>query len=322
MEKKYIGYIKYSGDSVENGIMDARKSAQALLGFDEAIKYFASKEEPSLLNKNYDLPVKIQKGSWEMLLPILENLLTPEGVFGVYVASSMNQAAKEGLFETGISKDIEKIFKSAFVTLQWIIKIAKHAGSFTKNLKVKYNLENGTVNVLNEKGENLTITQDQYKIYKECPESILNKLVSNVENDRVLKVGIFIEEGINEVEILKKDKHIFYIERTDENEMSYPEFQQDDIVELEGIITKVNETTNSLGFKYKNHILKILPMNRNVAEYKSQFIASDNSHVFRAVKIAGIINRKGKDGEVLKKPQVIFSTLITINEENGNNTLI
>jgi hypothetical protein len=32
-----IGYLSYSGSLVENGLLDARKSAQALLGLDEAI---------------------------------------------------------------------------------------------------------------------------------------------------------------------------------------------------------------------------------------------------------------------------------------------
>ena len=39
-EEKYIGYLKYSGKSVEDGLMDARKSAEALLGFDEVLRYF------------------------------------------------------------------------------------------------------------------------------------------------------------------------------------------------------------------------------------------------------------------------------------------
>ena len=32
-----LGYLKYRGESVEEGFLDARKSANALLGLDEAI---------------------------------------------------------------------------------------------------------------------------------------------------------------------------------------------------------------------------------------------------------------------------------------------
>ena len=42
-EEKYIGYLKYSGKSIEDGLLDARKSAEALLGFDEILRYFVTK---------------------------------------------------------------------------------------------------------------------------------------------------------------------------------------------------------------------------------------------------------------------------------------
>ena len=38
--KDQIGFAKYYGKLVEDGFMDARKSAQALLGFDEAVRFF------------------------------------------------------------------------------------------------------------------------------------------------------------------------------------------------------------------------------------------------------------------------------------------
>jgi hypothetical protein len=45
-----------------------RKSAEALLGFDEMLRYFISKEEPQLSNVPYEIPVNIKKGSWEISL--------------------------------------------------------------------------------------------------------------------------------------------------------------------------------------------------------------------------------------------------------------
>jgi len=36
--ERYIGKLKYCGESVEGGMLDARKASQALIGFDEAIR--------------------------------------------------------------------------------------------------------------------------------------------------------------------------------------------------------------------------------------------------------------------------------------------
>jgi hypothetical protein len=43
-EQKYLGYIKYDGKLVESGFFDAKKSAQALIDFDESLRYFLYQE--------------------------------------------------------------------------------------------------------------------------------------------------------------------------------------------------------------------------------------------------------------------------------------
>ena len=68
-EEEYLGFFKYDGQSVAEGYLDARKSAEALLGVDEAVRYFVAKQIPGLRNADYELPVRIQKGSWEALIP-------------------------------------------------------------------------------------------------------------------------------------------------------------------------------------------------------------------------------------------------------------
>ena len=65
----YLGYIKYDGMLVENGLMDGRKQAQAIIGLDEALRYFISKQVPELRNLDFEIPFRIQKGSWEALIP-------------------------------------------------------------------------------------------------------------------------------------------------------------------------------------------------------------------------------------------------------------
>ncbi len=322
MSDQYIGYIKYEGKGVEDGIFDARKSAQALLGFDQAVRYFAAKEEPYLLDKDYELPVEIKKDSWDIFLPIIEDLMSPEGAIKVmavtYLAKMASKAATDGLLETGISKDIQAIFRGSIIAMQWVIKIAKHIGSFSKSIQLKYNLEDDEVEVVNTNKQSIVIPRKYYDIYKECPETILNRLVANIEEDRVLKVGVFTENEVEEVSINESQKSIFYTAEIEENEILYPELQDGDRVELEGTITKVNEKANTLGFQYVSHILTIEPMSSKVTDYKSQLISQDNEHIFPAVKIKGVVDRKGSKGEFLKKPRIVFTSLIPRNESRDD----
>src|SRR3972149_10279118 len=70
MEEKSIGYLKYSGKLVAGGALDARKAAQALLGFDEALRFFLGQQSAVLKECDFEIPVKIKHGSWEAYLPL------------------------------------------------------------------------------------------------------------------------------------------------------------------------------------------------------------------------------------------------------------
>lgn len=320
MEDQYLGYIKYEGKGVEGGIFDARKSAQALLGFDQAIRYFAAKEEPYLLDKDYELPVEIKKDSWDIFLPLIGG-----GIISIsatkYATKMAEKAATDGLFETGLSKDIQKIFQGAMVSMQWIVKIAKHIGSFKRNVQVNHNLEEDKVEIVNSSDETLTIPRKYFEQYKACPEKILDKLAANITEERVLKIGTFTQEKIEEVVIDESSKAIFYsgeIHKEVEDDTICPELQDGEYVELEGTITKVNERANTLGFQYKDYILTIEPASGNVTEYKGQILSDARDHIFRKAEIHGRASRTGKKGEFLKKPRIIFTSLIPKNERKDD----
>lgn len=107
------GYLKYDGDAVEDGLLDARLSADALIGFDEAYRHFISQEKPSWQDEDLNLPVRIEKGCWEIMIP------AGVAVFaGYYLKATAEKAGQDGLFETGIANDLNRILKLALQSLK------------------------------------------------------------------------------------------------------------------------------------------------------------------------------------------------------------
>lgn len=47
-KNEYVGLLKYPGELVKEGYLDARKEATALIGLDEVLKYFIHQESPRL----------------------------------------------------------------------------------------------------------------------------------------------------------------------------------------------------------------------------------------------------------------------------------
>lgn len=63
---KKIGFVKYTGKLVEDGYMDAKLSALALLGVDEAIRFLSTSRPQNLrvLNSNSLLELKKALGKF------------------------------------------------------------------------------------------------------------------------------------------------------------------------------------------------------------------------------------------------------------------
>lgn len=131
-DDKYLAYIKFQGESVKDGYLDARKSAEALIAIDEIFRYFLYKKSPELSSIDFELPVRTRKGSWETLIP--ENIgewvqlaLTSGAAY--YSASMLKKMAQNDIGDKGF-KDV---FKGIIKGVKWIIRIGKHL----KTLKQK-----------------------------------------------------------------------------------------------------------------------------------------------------------------------------------------
>jgi hypothetical protein len=93
---EYIGYIKYQGPHIKDGLFGAREAAVALNGFDEVFRYFLAKEEPEFAKLKYDLPNGYEKSMTELEYDEAQRLGLPSYIFildeqnGVVAPSSID----------------------------------------------------------------------------------------------------------------------------------------------------------------------------------------------------------------------------------------
>lgn len=310
-ENDVVGYAKYKGKATEDGFLDAKKSAQAILGFDHALRYFVNKEEPLLASVKYELPVGVRKGSVEIFIPEnIGDLLTQVGT-GVLVVKYLyglaDKAAKDGLFQTGPIKDIKTIFKGALKCIQWCIKIKKHIAS--KVAKETFDPNTNEI-IIQVEDSVLAVPVDVYKTYKQLPKDIMSQMASIVSDDISLEVGVEENNGVVKEEISVEYKHLFYYETSDD-EVLFPNLQHGDKVELEGVITRNNEKTNTIGLEYCGHILTCEPFNRNLLTFKDKIVSKNENEFFSTVRIIGVVDRTDKDGYTeSRRPKIIFDEII------------
>jgi hypothetical protein len=295
-DNEYIGYLKYQGELVKDGYLDARKAATALIGFDEILRYFIYQESPRFKEVDFEIPVKIEKGSWIAFIPdtIQEWLLAGGGVaVTTYLTAAAKKLAENDFKEVGI-KDL---FKKAFQGLFWVIKLSTHLKSIKKSKfeNVKFRNDNREVGIKNEKGEILYLPIEYLEFYTNCPDSLFSKISEIIEPERELEIGL---HGQTEKALISYDnKDIFYTKNEEDEDIVLPELKHGDYVEIEGHITRGNENTNTLGFLYLEHILTCKPREGSITKYKT--------NLFSNVLIKGFVNRLDKDGFFKeKKPRI------------------
>ncbi|WP_298248327.1 hypothetical protein [uncultured Christiangramia sp.] len=321
MKEDYLAYFKYSGQEVENGYLDLKKSAEALNGIDSLFRFYINKKIPELSNINFELPARVRKGSWETLIP--ENIgqwiafILGTGVT-TYSAAALKEMAKNDFKDKGF-KDL---FKQIVKAIKWSIQIAKHIGTTSKKTfdNVLFKEENGInfIGIRNESGNILYVPKMYLELFSELPPQIFNKLSEPIERERELYID-FSEQNKNdkddtsEASIEYEHKHIFYQEE-EENEILFPELEHGMFVELNGHVTRGNEKSNTIGFLYKDHILTCYPEKGNIIEHKIK--------LFTNCLIRGYIDRKDKKGFYIeKRPRIKFIELVGTEKEDTQQKL-
>ncbi|MBF9252888.1 hypothetical protein I2I11_06270 [Pontibacter sp. 172403-2] len=302
-----FAYIKYEGALVENGFLDARKAGEALLGIDEALRFFINLENPDLQKVAYDIPVRVSQGSWETrFLENFDALLLEKAVMhqgGRFFETALEEMAEGSFQEFGF----KAIFKDAFKAMTWILKMAKHLG-YLANRKIEH-LEfigDNKVSIVNSEGKTLHVPAQYLKLFAACPHDLFRKLAIVIEEERELVVGYNDSKDANYVRI-GADKKFIFIPDEDENEVLFPDLQHNSYIELEGHISRGNESSNTLGFLYQNHVLTCYPNEGNIKTFKGA--------LFTNVIVKGFVDRLDKKtGELIEKRPRIRFTEISSNE--------
>ena len=215
--EEYIAYIKYSGESVQEGLLDARKSAEALLGFDKFLRFFIINEDPTLSGIDFEIPVRIRKGSWEILIPesFIEYIKLTSGIaVTAYITSAANKAGADGFFESGAVKDAVSTLKASFKAVKWMFDISKHTGVFKNSkfdsAKIKSENQEFFIDIPNEKGEYIRVPKKYFDLFNSCPKDLFSKNAELIEKDREMEFGFYDNGKLEKITISEKEKYIFY----------------------------------------------------------------------------------------------------------------
>ena len=298
--ENYVGYLKFYGKNIENGIIQADIAGQALIGFDECIRFFNKKQNPEIILYNYKIPVITEKGSW--VIWVLGSITGMAGVFGAaYLKKAGEKMAEKDFQDTGFSD----IFKKSLSALKNYIELIKHKKGKIDWENEDFHIiqENNEffVSIKNELGESILIPVEQIEWFKNIPSKVLEKIVQGVMIGQSLSIGVKSENGhFDTTSITNEEKNLFLNSEEDEQEeIIFPELiHGEEIVQLEGKLIRGNERTNSLGFEYKGVILNCHPTKGSIRQYKSS--------LFLKCKIDCYIDRHSKSEFIYDKKPTLY----------------
>jgi hypothetical protein len=184
-------------------------------------------------------------------------------------------------------------------------------GSFPEKFtNVKFKENRTVISIINDKGEYLDVPYKYVQLLNNVPRGLLAKIVKPVEDQRLLTVGVADDGNYTEVKITPREKPIFYNFERDEG-ILFPELKHGQAVNLEGIITKGNAKSNTLGIDYKEHVLTCIPSEGNIRRFREL--------LFSKCKITGVIDRMDKIGRPSeKRPKVIFDMVVPLEKGSRN----
>ncbi|QZA80102.1 hypothetical protein [Deefgea piscis] len=224
----------------------------------------------------------------------------------------MQKKAGEKMAENDF-KDIglKNVMSKSISALLYLVKIVKHTKR-VKNWdveKIEPTLSEDFVVIVNNENKELMVPYAYYEWFQHLPQKSLNKMVSVIEENRVLTIGVY-GDSPDQVSVDNTEKIYFdqSLEVDEDEEFLFPEFVQGDNVLLEGKLIRGSEKTNSLGLEYKGHIINCVPVVGNVRQFKSA--------LFLRCRVVGIISRHIKEKFVAeKRPTLIIHEVIPLESD-------
>lgn len=310
-DEPWLGVLSYSGKLVKDGVFDARKSAQALLGFDEAVRHFAGEQYPTLREIDYEFPVSIQHSSWDAFIPanIEQWIETGLAIAALkYLTTAATEMAKRDFEGIGL----HDIFVRALQAVQWMIRLGKHLGHLRlRNLQnIRWKNSNEVISILNSEGQYLDMPTYYFKLIQSARADLLKKLAILVDDGREMAVGVLIGGSWVSESLGTRSRAVFTGEPMVGTEVLFPELMHGDEVTLIGNVTRGNEQSNSLGFLYKNHVLTCYPAHGSIVRFKHA--------LFDQARMEGIVDRHDEAGGTsANRPKIIFSRVESLPDESA-----
>ncbi len=301
-----LGFIKYSGALVKDGYMDTKMSALALLGVDEAVRYFIYQQAPQLKNMEFEFPVRIRKGSWEILI----------GAIGAVTLAYAIKAAQKMAENDFANIGMKDILRKSLIGIQWLIRIGKHLGDITIKRfdKPLFKDSNRLIGIQNSEGETLYIPKDYFDFYVSSSPSLLKKIAEVVEDERVLSVGVYENNILIEEQITRRSRQIFTHEEFLDDEQLFPDLEHGQRVIIEAEVTRGNEMSNTIGLGYRGHVITGIPESGSIVRYKSC--------LFEHCRVHGRVSREDDKGRLdARRPKIVFSQIEILDPNRSNENL-
>lgn len=306
-EFEEVGFIKYFGEAVPHGVIDASSAGNALLGLDEALRFFNAQQAPDLASLPYEIPVETRPGSWEAVL------LAAGGIAGTFALSYAKKAGEKMAENDFKDIGLKTVLQKSMAAIKNLARLVKHT-RMPKNWQIERIEHVSNIDmavVYNSLGEPIYIPIEQMKWFQQLPPQLLVRLTAVVRKNRTLSIGVVAPTcPPEEVVIDEYDKTYFEQPGGEEVEFDtlFPELFHGAEAQLIGKLIRGNESSNTVGLEYEGHVINCVPAIGSVRQYKHA--------LFLRCRVEGLVNRHTKHRFVAdKRPTLIVSSVIPLESD-------
>jgi len=304
LKEEGVGFISYEWEGAPSGVIDASAGGQALLGLDDAIRYFNRRQSPGFGVTPYEIPVLTGSGSW--IAVVLGVIAIPATAFGMAYAKKAGEKMAEKDFANIGFRDVASRSMDALVKLVRLVK-SKGGKLDVRKLEVTWSSDATEATIRTGDGDSFVVPAEYLQWYSSLPATTLKRLTSPVAPGRRMTVGARQSDGsIDTVSFEDRDRQLLVSNELEmESEFLFPELEHGLEVVLEGIVTRGNQSTNSMGLQYQGHILNCTPETGSVKRFKPA--------LFEQCRVYATVNRHVSSLTALDyRPTLLVSDVVSL----------